>query len=181
MILTWIQAEKWEQLLLQISSSVGTLCVYERIKNVWAWLWVGKWAWPGGMWLDITPYIHSIFLSWDITCNPCQYNTVLIQSLMHLWKHESGLSNHKEWIITFKPWLLPRIQGWVGYMAWYTMWIINHFHNFYSLQFRDADNRVIFLNTYSSSARVIICEVHMWSKYCYIYCEVCDSICSLKL
>ena len=22
---------------------------YERIKNVWAWLWVGQWAWPGGM------------------------------------------------------------------------------------------------------------------------------------
>jgi len=20
-----------------------------RIKNVWAWLWVGKWAWPIGM------------------------------------------------------------------------------------------------------------------------------------
>ena len=84
MILTWIQEESWEQLLLQISNSVSTLCGYDRIKNVWAWLWVGQWAQPGGMWLDITPYTHSIFLSWDITCNPCQYNTVLIQSLMHL-------------------------------------------------------------------------------------------------
>ena len=73
---TWIQEEKWEQSLLQISNSVSTLCGYERIKNVWAW--------PGGMWLDITLYTHSIFLSWDIACNPCQYNTVLIQSLMHL-------------------------------------------------------------------------------------------------
>ena len=79
-----VQEEKWEQLLLQISNSVSTLCGYERIKNVWVWLWVGQWAWPGGMWLDITPYTHSIFLSWDITCNQCQYNTVLIQSLMHL-------------------------------------------------------------------------------------------------
>ena len=70
---TLIQEEKWEQLLLQISNSVSTLCGYERIKNVWAWLWVGQWARPGGMWLDITPYTHSIFLSWDITCNPCQY------------------------------------------------------------------------------------------------------------
>ena len=34
MILTWIQEEKWEQLLLQISNFVGTLCGYERIKNV---------------------------------------------------------------------------------------------------------------------------------------------------
>ena len=41
--------------------------------NMWVWLWVGQWAWPGGMWWDITPYTHSIFLSWDITCNPCQY------------------------------------------------------------------------------------------------------------
>ena len=41
---TWIQEEKWEQLLLQISNSVSTLCGYERIKNVWAWLWVGQWA-----------------------------------------------------------------------------------------------------------------------------------------
>ena len=23
---------------------------------------------------------------------------------------KSGLSNHKEWVITFQPWLLPRIQ-----------------------------------------------------------------------
>ena len=22
---------------------------YERIKNLWAWLWVGQWAWPGEM------------------------------------------------------------------------------------------------------------------------------------
>ena len=43
-----------------------------RIKNMWAWLWVGQ-AWPGGMLWDITPYTHSIFLSWDITCNPCHY------------------------------------------------------------------------------------------------------------
>ena len=63
--------KKQEQLLLQISNSVGTLCGYEHIKNVWAWLWVGQWVWPGGMWLDITPYTHSTFLSWDITCNLC--------------------------------------------------------------------------------------------------------------
>jgi len=25
--------------------------------------------------------------------------------------HTSGLSNHKQWSITFKPWLLPRMQG----------------------------------------------------------------------
>jgi len=68
---TWIQEEKWEQLLLQISNLVSMLYGYERIKNVWAWLWVGQWTWPGGMWLDITPYTHSIFLSWDITCNLC--------------------------------------------------------------------------------------------------------------
>ena len=66
---TWIQEE---QLLLQISNSVSTLCGYKRIRNVWAWLWVGHWAWPGRVWLDITPYTHSIFLSLDITCNPCQ-------------------------------------------------------------------------------------------------------------
>ena len=36
---TWIQEEKWEQLLLQISNSVGTLCGYE---NMWVWLWVGN-------------------------------------------------------------------------------------------------------------------------------------------
>jgi len=30
--------------------------------------------------------------------------------------HKSGSSNHKEWIITFKPWLLPRIPGWMGYV-----------------------------------------------------------------
>ena len=71
MILTWIQKEKWEQLFLQISNLVGTFCSYERIKNMWAWLWVGQWAWPGEMWLDITPYTYIVFLSWDITCNLC--------------------------------------------------------------------------------------------------------------
>ena len=70
---TWIQEEKWGQLLLQISTSVGTLCRYKHINNVWAWFWVGQWAWPGGMRWDITPYTHRIFLSWDITCDPCQY------------------------------------------------------------------------------------------------------------
>ena len=30
---------------------------------------------------------------------------------------KSGLSNHKEWIITFKPWLLPRIQARIGYIV----------------------------------------------------------------
>jgi len=24
-------------------SQLGMLCRYERIKNVWAWLWVGQW------------------------------------------------------------------------------------------------------------------------------------------
>ena len=35
MILSWIQEEKWEQLLLQISNSVSTLCAHERIENMW--------------------------------------------------------------------------------------------------------------------------------------------------
>ena len=66
-----LESRKWEQLLLQISNSVGTLCWYERIKNVWVWLTVGQWAWPGEMWLDIAPHTHIILLSWDITCNLC--------------------------------------------------------------------------------------------------------------
>ena len=42
-------------------------------KKMWAWLWVGQWAWPCGMWWSTTQYTHSTFLSWDITCNRCQY------------------------------------------------------------------------------------------------------------
>ena len=66
---TWIQEEKWEQLLLQISNSAVAGTNLLKI--------CGRgFGWGNGRGLvgcDITPYTHSIFLSWDITCNPCQY------------------------------------------------------------------------------------------------------------
>ena len=59
----------WETLMqlliLRPRNLLRAMILNERIKNMLVWLWVGQWVWPGGMWLDITPYTHSIFLSWD--------------------------------------------------------------------------------------------------------------------
>ena len=71
-------------MLLQISNWVSMLCGHEHIKNVWAWLWVGQWAWPGGM-DGISHHIPTAFSFPEILhATGVSTSTVLIQSLMHL-------------------------------------------------------------------------------------------------
>ena len=44
---------------------------------------VGKWAWPGGMRLDILLHTHSIFLSWDIIICMDRHSYSLIHPQSH--------------------------------------------------------------------------------------------------
>ena len=98
----WIQKEKWEQLLLQISNSAGIAGT-----NVLKVCGRG-FGWEMGVaWWDVmgyhTIYTHSIFLSWDIaTC--VGTNTALIQSCT--WEH-------------YINWLLRVPQSSLHMLAWW--------------------------------------------------------------
>jgi len=54
--------QQWEQSLLQISNSVGMLCGYECINNLWAWLLV--------LWSHALPisYYKMLVLYWNREC-----------------------------------------------------------------------------------------------------------------
>ena len=92
---------------------------------------------------------------------------------------KSGLSNHKEWIITFKPWLLPRIQGWVGYiyaiyhscllsqriynLRWYICWLrsmyyadIAKFFSLHKIHGSTSSLLAYFMNTQSKSVLSLV-------------------------
>jgi len=43
-------------LLLQLCNSVGTLCEYKHINNLWAWLWVGQLLGYTHIWWDVIGY-----------------------------------------------------------------------------------------------------------------------------
>jgi len=95
---TWIQEEKWEQLLLQISNSAGTLLRVRTYKKMCG-RGFGCGNWRGLVRCDwISHHIPIAFSFPEILhATRVSTNTVLIQSLMHLrvWKIIVKVPNQK--------------------------------------------------------------------------------------